>query len=387
MPHYFGVDANADSCWQRFLETPLLTQDERARLLAAGFRPEQCSDYSQVVLDDINLSRWQRIKAHCAAELSMPWRFNAYRAPVSLVHLGDDAYSKLLAECADAPPVLFCVGDHSLLARPGVAVVGSRRPSRDGALAAYTLGRDLALSGVVTISGLARGIDGQAHEGALSAGGSTIAVMATGIDQIYPHQHQGLVQKIASDGLLVTEFLPSAKPHRWHFPRRNHTLSGMALATVVVEAGKPSGSLITASAAADQSRDVFAYPWSVYHKGGEGCRYLLADGAQLAQSASDVVASLGIAAQAALDQSSASCKNFATEKADCSPITNNNEQALTIVEIIGDGALELPDLLELSEMNGVDLRRELSRLELIGAIENTPQGFRLNRAQSTYNPC
>ncbi len=100
-----------------------------------------------------------------------------------------------------------------------------------------------------------------------------------------------------------------------------------------------------------------------------------------------MLASLGIAAQAALDQSSSSGKNFATEKTDCAPIINNNEQALTIVEIIGDGALELPDLLELSEMNGVDLRRELSRLELIGAIENTPQGFRLNRAQSTYNPC
>ena len=387
MPYCFGSDASDDVRWQRFLQTPLLSQRERSAWLLSGFSPPHGSQQPPPALAPIDEGRWAALQASLVEDLPIPWQFGQYQQPVCLVHRGEAAYPLRLAECADAPPALFCVGDNRLLSHPGIAVVGSRRPSRDGARAAFTLGSDLAMGGLVTISGLARGIDGQAHEGALSVGGASVAVMATGIDQVYPREHHSLAQRIAETGLLVTEFLPGSLPNRWHFPRRNHTLSGLSIATVVVEAGRPSGSLITAGAAADQGRDVFAYPWSVYHSGGEGCRHLLADGAQLAQSAQDIFASLGLPTQPPAGQHASGKLRPMPEQAPLSARSHVSKEALTIMEIIGDATIDLPELVALSGLSGVELRRELSQLELLGCIDSTPMGFRLNRDQSPLNPC
>jgi DNA protecting protein DprA len=310
--------------------------------------------------------------------------------------------------------VLFCQGDLTLLRQPAIAVVGSRRPSHDGSAAAFDLGAQLAGYGFVVVSGLARGIDGHAHTGALSVGGATIAVMATGLDRIYPGIHKKLAATIAESGLLVTEFHPYVNPEKWHFPRRNRTLSGLCLGTVVVEAGRPSGSLLTATAAAEQGREVFAYPWSVYHKGGEGCRYLLGDGAHLAQCAHDVVLGLGPSTTENPGQpvNFAATKDFnrvtlearspyfgatpsvppPTDKpsrplsqplpeGDQSADGEHNEGVSTIVDIIGDAALDLPLLCQLTGRGPSELAVELARLEIAGTVESTPLGYRLKRAE------
>jgi DNA processing protein len=150
------------------------------------------------------------------------------------------------------------------------------------------------LDGLTVSSGLARGIDADAHRASLDAGGHTVAVMATGIDRIYPAGHRQLAADIEARGCLVTEFAPGQEPKRWHFPRRNRIISGLALATLVAEAALRSGSLITAGAALEQGREVFAVPHSLFHPGGAGCLQLLADGAGLARSLDDILASLGM---------------------------------------------------------------------------------------------
>ena len=227
-------------------------------------------------------------------------KFDVERALVVVQRLGvhilepcSDDYPPLLSVIPDPPPLLYVRGDPATLALSQVAMVGSRSSSPAGRKVAHQLAEQLSYSGVVVTSGLALGIDGQCHRGAIAAGGRTIAAMASGIDTIYPRRHEALAQDIVAHGALVTEFAPGTAPMRHHFPRRNRIISGLSLATVVVEAALPSGSLLTASSAAAQGRDVCAVPWSVLHAGGAGCLQLLKDGATLVRDAQDVLDGLG----------------------------------------------------------------------------------------------
>ncbi|MHA7816450.1 MAG: DNA-processing protein DprA [Pseudohaliea sp.] len=215
------------------------------------------------------------------------------RVGASALPFGNAGYPALLRAISDPPPWLYLRGDPALLAGPQLAVVGSRRASALGRRATRELAGDLAQAGLTVTSGLALGIDGCAHRGALDAGGDTVAVMATGIDQVYPRRHRDLAAAIVERGCLVTELPPGAGPRRSHFPRRNRLISGLSLGTLVIEAALPSGTLLTASAAAAQGRDVFAVPWSRFHPGGRGCLQLLRDGAGLVESAADVLLALG----------------------------------------------------------------------------------------------
>ena len=147
--------------------------------------------------------------------------------------------------------------------------------------------------GWAIVSGLALGIDGIAHDVAVRSGGTSISVLPCGIDRIYPQRHAALAEQLTWRGAVVSEFPLGTPPRKHHFHRRNRTLSGFSVATLVVEAGRPSGTLLTASAAADQGRDVLTLPWSIYHSGAAGCRYLLSDGAVLIQSAEDLLSHLG----------------------------------------------------------------------------------------------
>jgi DNA processing protein len=188
-----------------------------------------------------------------------------------VLELTDSAYPALLYAIPDPPPLIYLRGRLETLGRAQVAMVGSRRASAAGKRIASTLAAELVQRDIVITSGMATGIDGASHRGATEADGCSIGVMATGIERIYPQRHRELAEQLLVRGLLLTEFPPGTPPHRGHFPRRNRIISGLSLATVVVEAALPSGSLLTATAAAEQGRDVCAVPWSSLHPGGAGC--------------------------------------------------------------------------------------------------------------------
>ena len=218
----------------------------------------------------------------------------AKAANARLLCLGDPEFPKALAEVADAPPLFWAVGDISLLDRPAIALVGARNASSLGTRMARALARDLGAAGFVVVSGLARGVDAAAHAAALDTG--TIAVMAGGVDVIYPAENTALAGDIAAHGLLVSEQPMRLTPQARHFPPRNRIVSGMARGVVVVEAAAKSGSLITARDALDQGREVLAVPGHPFDARASGCNGLIRDGAVLVRNAEDVIAALGSAA-------------------------------------------------------------------------------------------
>ncbi|MBF7728854.1 DNA-processing protein DprA [Pseudomonas sp. N040] len=205
----------------------------------------------------------------------------------------DPVYPALLAELADAPPLLFVAGAPEVLEQPQLAMVGSRRASRPGLDTAQAFARALAAGGFAITSGLALGIDGAAHQGALDVAGQTIAVLGTGLQQMYPARHTQLAQRIIdSGGALVSELPLDSPAHASHFPRRNRIISGLALGVLVVEASPASGSLITARLAAEQGREVYAIPGSIHHPGARGCHQLIRDGATLVETVEHVLEGL-----------------------------------------------------------------------------------------------
>jgi DNA processing protein len=205
----------------------------------------------------------------------------------------DPAYPGLLAELADAPPLLFVAGAAEILEQPQLAMVGSRRASRPGLDTAQSFARALAAGGFTITSGLALGIDGAAHQGALDVAGKTVAVLGTGLQQLYPARHAGLAQRILEGGGALVSELPLGSPaHASNFPRRNRIISGLSLGVLVVEASPASGSLITARLAAEQGREVYAIPGSIHHPGARGCHQLIRDGATLVESVEHILQAL-----------------------------------------------------------------------------------------------
>ncbi|MDP0561919.1 MAG: DNA-processing protein DprA [Candidatus Endonucleobacter sp. (ex Gigantidas childressi)] len=203
-----------------------------------------------------------------------------------------DLYPSQLKELPDPPAVLYVIGNPELLTEPQVSIVGSRRPTPHGRRMALEISEQLARSGFVITSGLALGIDGSAHQGALSCYGNTIAVLGTGVDQVYPRQHQSLYTEIIEQGALVSEYPLGMQPMPSNFPRRNRIISGLSLGVLVVEAGLGSGSLISARLAAEQGREVFAMPGSVMNPMAKGCHKLIREGAVLVETVDDILAEL-----------------------------------------------------------------------------------------------
>ena len=204
----------------------------------------------------------------------------------------DDAYPPLLRRIASPPAMLFVAGDLGLLWRPSVAVVGSRAATAGGCANAGLFARALAQAGLCIASGLAAGIDAAAHQAALDADGSTVAVLGTGPDIAYPIQHRPLLDRLAAAGAVVSEHAPGTGPLRQYFPSRNRILAGMSLGTLVVEAADKSGALITARLAAEMGREVFAIPGSIHNPMARGCHRLLREGAQLVESPAEVLDAL-----------------------------------------------------------------------------------------------
>jgi DNA processing protein len=277
----------------------------------------------------------------------------AARLRVTLVGQDDPAFPPLLRAAYDPPAVLYVRGDLQAATAQDVvalAIVGSRGASARGRTLARGMARDLARAGGVVVSGLARGIDTAAHEGALDGGGPTVAVLGSSLDQVYPPENQGLANRIAARGAVVSEFPFGHAPLPGHFPRRNRVIAGMCQATVVVEAAAKSGALITARYALEEGREVMAVPGHPADRGAEGTNALLRDGAALVRGAEDVAQELGMALMAP------------------APAASN----LLLAAFPADSPLSLEDLCRRSGRPAADLVAELSVLELEARIRRLP---------------
>ncbi len=206
-----------------------------------------------------------------------------------IVTINCPEYPSLLKQTDSAPPLLYVHGDLSIINDPQLAIVGSRNPTQSGMTSAYDFAKYLGQTGLCITSGLALGIDGSAHQGALDAGAPTIAIIATGIDRVYPAKHRNLAHQIVKNGAIISEFPIGTQPRSGNFPRRNRIISGLAHGTLVVEAALKSGSLITARLASEQGREVFAIPGSIHNPLAKGCHLLIRQGAKLVENAQDIL--------------------------------------------------------------------------------------------------
>jgi DNA processing protein len=301
-----------------------------------------------------------------AVERAMQW---AGTQDHFIVTLADDAYPRPLLEITDPPPLLYARGRRpELLQREAIAVVGSRNASAQGEANAQAFSRALAEAGLTVVSGLALGIDAAAHRGALAAAGSTIAVLGTGIDVVYPRRNTELADAIAAQGLLVSEFPLGTQAAAHNFPRRNRLISGLARGCLVVEAALESGSLITARSAADQGREVFAIPGSIHSPLSKGCHALIKSGAKLVESAEDVLAELP----------RFTCSGFAST-AQAAPATPD----AGLLAVMGHDPVDVDSLCTRAGLSPDQVSSELLRLELDGRVTALPGGLyqRLEKAQ------
>lgn len=267
----------------------------------------------------------------------------------------DPRYPKALREIAQPPPALFWRGDIEVLEIPQLAIVGSRNATPQGLENAQAFAAELARRGLCIASGLALGIDGAAHRGALQAGGSTLAVCATGLDRIYPARHKELAAQIEARGLLISEFLPGTPPRAEHFPRRNRLISGLSLGVLVVEAARESGSLITAHLANEQGREVFAIPGSIHNVLSRGCHQLIRQGAKLVETADDV-----------LEEIAPALGSWLRGPAAAEPVPE--ARAGPLLEALGDDPQTLDSLVERLALPVDQVNAMLLELELQGRV-------------------
>jgi DNA processing protein len=281
----------------------------------------------------------------------------------------DADFPPLLETIPQPPAALFVAGDASLLLHPQVAIVGARSATLSGRTHARAFARELGLAGFTVTSGMADGIDGAAHLGALDAELPTVAVIGTGPDRVYPPKHRGLARRIAEHGALVSEFPPGTPARSNHFPRRNRLLSGLSLGTLVVEAGLNSGSLITARLAAEQGREVFALPGSIHNPLAQGCHRLIRDGARLVETASEIEEALAPAA-VALGRELACRLDVVPGPSGRSASFDPASQAL--LDALGHGSMALDELATHTGQPVASLTSALLMLELDGVVEALP---------------
>jgi DNA processing protein len=289
------------AAWLRLALVPGLGGQGLRKLLGDFGLPAQVLGAGRAALArSVGEALAQRILAEdstAAVEAALRW---AEAPGHAIVTLADSAYPRQLLEIADPPALLYAIGEPALMARRGLAIVGSRNATPQGAANAERFARAFSEADLTIVSGLALGIDAAAHRGALDGPGSTVAVLGCGVDVAYPQRNESLYRAIAARGALVSEFPLGSPPLAANFPRRNRLISGLARGVLVVEAALASGSLITARLAAEQGREVFALPGSIHSPLSKGCHALIKEGAKLVESAQDVLDELRLPGRTAM---------------------------------------------------------------------------------------
>jgi len=360
------MQAAERAAWLRLILTPGLGPRTARSLLAAFGLPDAVFSAGlpallRVVPEPLARELAQAPGSDIRAAVDATEHWLAASTDHALLTLADPEYPQALLTTVDPPAVLFAVGRLELLNRPAVAIVGSRNATQQGVANAEGFAAALARAGVTVVSGLALGIDAAAHRGALAAEGdaSTIAVVGTGVDVIYPSSHRALTHEIRAQGVVVSE-LPLRTPAIAHnFPRRNRLIAGLAKGVLVVEAALRSGSLITARLAAEAGREVFAIPGSIHSPLAKGCHRLIRDGAKLVESAQDVVEDLGVRGAKA---------GTPARPAPLEPGTADD----ALLDLIGHDPVDLDMLAQRSGRAPSELSATLLELELAQHIERLP---------------
>lgn len=376
------MDPDELCAWLRLLLTPRIGPQSVRRLLATFGSPQ--------AIWQVDVAAWAAClgarDAERLREVPPDWDETCQRTLAWLAEgegrrqvltLADAAYPQALLAASDPPIVLFAEGDLRLLDSPAVAVVGSRSPTAQGADNARAFAQALSAVGVCVVSGLARGIDGAAHEGALdgqppdgSVGlpglGGTIAVVGTGLDQVYPKAHTALAQRIAARGLLLSEFPLGTPPLPGNFPKRNRIVAALSQGTLVVEAALQSGSLITARLALEAGREVLAIPGSIHSPQSKGCHALIKQGAKLVETAADVLEELHLARHpgASADAPQAVDLRFTTTSPTSSPDP--------ILAAMGHDPVSQEALSARTGLGPAELGARLLELELMGEVARLP---------------
>jgi DNA processing protein len=379
------------SAWLRLALTPGVGNDKARELLAACGLPGAIFAQAESAL--AQLASPKQVKGlltpppELAEQLERTWRWlnesGPEGAPRRLLTLGDPLYPAGLLNMEDPPLMLFTLGAPGLgpdsLAR-SLAVVGSRNPTPQGAANARHFAKALAQAGLTIVSGLALGVDGAAHEGALegmSADGAfatlaTVAVVGTGLDRVYPAQHRELAHRIAQRGLLVSEYLLGTPPLPANFPKRNRLIAGLAQGTLVVEAALKSGSLITARLTAEQGKEVFAIPGSIHTTQSRGCHALIRQGAKLVESAQDVLEELKLENLVAHDETEAPETG---ETGETGGMDGRSVAESVLLHALGFDPVGLDALQARSGLDAASLQAQLLGLELEGHVARLPGGL------------
>lgn len=329
--------------------------EEAPRLLANSVGPEALAKLAAP--DAPTIERWR-------AWLARPNR--------TLVTFGSADYPVRLAELRDAPLALWVEGpDVGLLKAPQLAIVGSRSPTTDGSRTAEQFARYLAERGLAITSGLATGIDGASHRGAVAALGGTIAVLGSGIDVVFPRVHARLAAEIAARGLLASEYAPGVAPQKYFFPQRNRIIAGLSLGTLVVEATRRSGSLITAGLALEHGREVFAIPGSIHNPLARGCHHLIRQGAKLVEEAADVIVEL--APQLSAEGFDLAVVERPAAGADSSPVATDPSYE-KLLNALGFSPTPIAEIGARTNLTTAEVSSMLLLLELEGLVEALPGG-------------
>lgn len=368
--------------WLRLTLVPGIGPETQRLLLAAFGLPEQIFSADRLALRQVIGKKADLLLDTDNSEAVAGAQTWAAQPGNYIITLADPDYPRLLLEIPDPPSLLYIKGRPELLNRPALAMVGSRNATPQGLQDAERFAAALAAQGYTIISGLALGIDGAAHRGALAASGDTVAVIGTGADRIYPSRHRDLALAIAKQGAIISEFPLGTPPVAHNFPSRNRLIAGLCRGCLVVEAAVESGSLITARLAAEQGREVFAMPGSIHSPLAKGCHRLIKQGAKLVETAQDILEELGIPRPSVVPKN----QSGGSSAAQTSPPEASEEAAetteTTVIAALGHAPSTLDQLITRTGLTTEALYAILVALELADKIACLPGG-RYQRLSAT----